>query len=590
MMNKFIRVFHRAHAHTLRICPRSGSANHAVPLIGRYYTTSNAPPKKPPLVNPPPTRRTPSPTHPQTRHEAQEGTAAISMPFNPPGGGPNIPGGGGGAFSFTNSPVLDAMLTTAIGLGAVFLGGVAYVKWYKKNVLDKIENAFAPGYDPALELAKTHTSQKAPVDDKSSDPLFTEQEPWTSYLRRKEQEMIDHIIHGEESGHYFMLLGPKGSGKGTMIFDSMAACDAEGVSMCDAHPDLEVFRLRLGKALNFEYNEDTQTGLFQRRDPREGGAALDIERALTKLEKVALRCAPRRGKPLVLIINNVHFLQNNEEGQNMLLQLQQKAEAWAASGILTMLFTSDDFWPFHVMRKTGSRMHVISVYDLDNEESLHAASRMRRSVGRPPAETDDLKEAVSYVGGRLSYLNKVSKSKDMLGMAKHLLDVEKAWLLSQIGLIPDCDDDVMDEQKWSSCSWLLLREFVKLRKEQRAAIAESGIGSETDLPLPAIPYWRCRQIMTRPDFMEELDRLNIIAIDIQHNVRPDSNLILHAAQEVCNEEGFDDLLDNVRDRIDEIESLHRTRELTFKDLGKGDMVRLAVDKRGEELLKTLDDS
>lgn len=62
----------------------------------------------------------------------------------------------------------------------------------------------------------------------------------------------------------------QGSGKGTMMFDSMAACDAEGVSFCDAHPDLEVFRLRLGKALNYEYNEDSQTGLFQRRDPREG--------------------------------------------------------------------------------------------------------------------------------------------------------------------------------------------------------------------------------------------------------------------------------------------------------------------------------
>ena len=30
-------------------------------------------------------------------------------------------------------------------------------------------------------------------------------------------------------------------------------------------------------------------------------------------------------------------------------------------------------------------------------------------------------------------------------MARHMLSVEKAWLLSQIGLIPDCDDDVMDE-------------------------------------------------------------------------------------------------------------------------------------------------
>jgi len=55
---------------------------------------------------------------------------------------------------------------------------------------------------------------------------------------------------------------------------------------------------------------------------------------MNKLEKVALRCAPKREKPLVLIINNVHFFQNDEEGRNMLLQLQQKAEAWAASGKL----------------------------------------------------------------------------------------------------------------------------------------------------------------------------------------------------------------------------------------------------------------
>lgn len=39
-------------------------------------------------------------------------------------------------------------------------------------------------------------------------------------------------------------------------------------------------------------------------------------------------------------------------------------------------------------------------------------------------------------------------------------------------------------------------------------------------------------------------------------------LILQAAREVVEEEGFDDVLDSVRARIDEIESLHRTRELT----------------------------
>jgi hypothetical protein len=58
---------------------------------------------------------------------------------------------------------------------------------------------------------------------------------------------------------------------------------------------------------------------------------------------------------------------------------------------------------------------------------------------------ENIMEAVSIVGGRLLYLSKVSKARDMAEMARHMLSVEKAWLMSQIGLIPDCDDDVMDE-------------------------------------------------------------------------------------------------------------------------------------------------
>ena len=78
---------------------------------------------------------------------------------------------------------------------------------------------------------------------------------------------------------------------------------------------------------------------------------------MSKLEKVALRSVPKRGRPLVLIINNIQFFRNDEAGRSMLLQLQQRAEPWAASGkssylrcagshfifdigILTMVFTT----------------------------------------------------------------------------------------------------------------------------------------------------------------------------------------------------------------------------------------------------------
>jgi len=89
----------------------------------------------------------------------------------------------------------------------------------------------------------------------------------------------------------------------------------------------------------------------------------------------------------------------------------------------------------------------------------------------------------------------------------------------------------IQQQKWSSCSWLLLREFVKMRQEQEhvrdEAIRSGQLDkSAVDLPLPVIPYvrtgltvyvtvltsspflfcqqWRCRQIMTRADFLEGL--------------------------------------------------------------------------------------
>ncbi|PVF95254.1 hypothetical protein CPB86DRAFT_711602, partial [Serendipita vermifera] len=515
---------------------------------------------------------------------------------NNPNPAVNLPGGI--AWPFSGNSATDAALTTVIGLGLgqeafsqhadapqVFLGGVAYVAWYKARVLDKIEEAFAKGYDPALELAG-HVNH--PPSGSNEDGLaYTSLE----HLRRKEQDFVDGIVSGKEVGHYYLLIGPKGSGKSTMILEAMKAIDAEGVVICQAHPDLEVFRLRLGKALNFEFNEDSQTGLFQRRDPREAGPSLDIERAVNKLEKVALRCHKKNGRPLVLIFSGVHLFPNNDEGRNMLLQIQQRAEAWSESGILTVVFTSDDLWPYMTLRKTHTRMSVLGISDLDSAGSIYALKNMRQKLPWKDQDTRErYQETAAIVGGRLWFLSKVSHTKDMVEAAQQLLADEKAWLRSQIGLIRGCDDDVMDEQKWSSCSWLLLEAFVKKRYEQekeheeeRQAALLAGVqpsNSSESLPLPVIPYHECRQIMTRADFLEELDRLNIIFIDTRLGVRPDSTLILQAASEVMEEEGFNDLLRDVLRRIDEVESLERTRELTFKDLAKDDSIRLSVDKSG----------
>jgi len=76
--------------------------------------------------------------------------------------------------------------------------------------------AFQAGYDPALELA-THSAKKR--DRKKQEQEEQERpdleleiqdaELWTEHLRRKEQDIIDLIVKGEEAGHYYVLLGSK---------------------------------------------------------------------------------------------------------------------------------------------------------------------------------------------------------------------------------------------------------------------------------------------------------------------------------------------------------------------------------------------
>ena len=115
-----------------------------------------------------------------------------------------------------------------------------------------MENAFKPG-DPVLELV-TWTN---PV---SSNNLDAEADHW---LPRKEQHKIDAIVDGTERGHYYLLIGEKGTGKSSMLLDAMEKVNGEGISMFEAHADLEIFRIRLGKALDFEFYEEYGLDRFQ---------------------------------------------------------------------------------------------------------------------------------------------------------------------------------------------------------------------------------------------------------------------------------------------------------------------------------------
>ena len=107
---------------------------------------------------------------------------------------------------------------------------------------------------------------------------------------------------------------------------------------------------------------------------------------------------------------------------------------------------------------------------------------------------------------------------------------------------------------------------------QALVVAEKEIqASHTDgsHSIPQIPLHKARQTMTRADFIKSYDHVNLFTITSDAFVRADSVPMQRAFREICNEEGFEKHLEATLQRISDIESLGRTREIVAKDLVAG---------------------
>lgn len=128
-------------------------------------------------------------------------------------------------------------------------------------------------------------------------------------------------------------------------------------------------------------------------------------------------------------------------------------------------------------------------------------------------------------------------------------------------------------------------------------LARALVNAEKDLPepydpqdgsriIPQIPLHTARQIMTRADFIRSYDHINLFTITSKAFVRADSVPMQRAFRDICSEEGFDEHLEGTLQRISDIESLGRTREIVAKDLvlgGKYNILLKDGEKRGEKI-------
>jgi hypothetical protein len=452
--------------------------------------------------------------------------------------------------------VLEGSTVALISLFGLGLGGYAYSLFYKRTVTSKIENAFSMGYSSQERVALGRISYPGTEPEKIQE--IVEREYW---VPRVEQEQINDIVSGKTRGRYHLIIGERGTGKRALLLEAMRKVNGDGIAMLEAHNDLEVFRTRLGKAIDYEFHEDYIGGLFSIRGPKDSTALLDIERALNQLEKVALSMRRRRGKPLLMIINNIHLFKDDEAGKHLLEILQQRAEIWSGNELVTTVFTSDEFWTLERLIPHATNMNILSIRDVRKNVVTKALKQYRARYHNEIVSDSILDQVFAQVGGRLIFLNQVAKSANMLDTCAHINRREKSWFLNNCWILGDTmDDDVEEQQKYCAAAIVLARALVLREKHH-----ESEDGSE-QFKLPEIPLHEARQIITRADFVHPFDHINVVHIDPFGMVRADSVPMQNAFRDVVSQEGFEDHLKKTLDRLDELESLARTREVALREL------------------------
>ncbi|KAF2820164.1 hypothetical protein CC86DRAFT_459704 [Ophiobolus disseminans] len=448
--------------------------------------------------------------------------------------------------------VLEGSTVALISLLGLGLGGYAYSLFYKRTVRIKIENAFATGYSSQERVAMGRIAYGVEPDMMQE---IVDKEYW---MPRAEQDEVNDIVNGKTRGRYHLIIGERGTGKRALLLEAMRRVNGDGVAMLEAHNDLEVFRTRLGKAIDYEFHEDYIGGLFSIRGPRDSTPLLDIERALNQLEKVALSMRKRRHKPLLMIINNIHLFKEDEGGGHLLEILQQRAEIWASNELVTVVFTSDEHWTLERLIPHATNMTVMNVRDVRKDVVADALKRYRARFHNQDVPQTILDQVFAQVGGRLIFLNQVAKSSDMLETCRQINRREKSWFLNQCWILGETmDDDVEEQQKFCAAAIILARALV---------LRENEVRDPDQFSLPEIPLHEARQIITRADFVRPFDHINVVHIDANGMVKADSVPMQNAFRDICSQEGFEQHLKATLDRLDELESLARTREVATRDL------------------------
>ncbi|KAH5463357.1 hypothetical protein HBI31_217400 [Parastagonospora nodorum] len=118
------------------------------------------------------------------------------------------------------------------------------------------------------------------------------------------------------------------------------------------------------------------------------------------------------------------------------------------------------------------------------------------------------------------------------------------------------DDDVEEQQKFYAAAIILTSALIHRKQPPPTH------HSLSQFTLPKIPLQESQQIITRADFIHPFDHIDITHSDANSMVHADSVPMQNAFRDIVSDEGFEEPLRRTPDRLDELEGLARTREVS----------------------------
>ena len=219
-------------------------------------------------------------------------------------------------------------------------------------------------------------------------------------------ELKDILKPDNHSGGYYLLEGPHGCGKTTILKNTIAECGS-GILYIPFKAHHKHASDGLYSAMKFlDYCESHWVALRSHFGVPPGICQVEsiahFKHALRVLHQGAGEISSEDKYPPTVVFDNMAQILRYPDGIQTITVLQDFAKDTTDEKVLNILFASSESSVLNIMRSRSSksRLHeIIIVGDITDEEAIHYLSCMC-----PDATKDVVSKAVSLVGGRFNDL------------------------------------------------------------------------------------------------------------------------------------------------------------------------------------------